>query len=206
MELEKTHSKIKKAITKSQHCQRNWDLSKKIPQDDLDTILYSVTNCPSKQNHSFYKVYAITNRDIINKIHENTHGFLLPNDEWTTNSQTLANLLLVFEEVAPTEKHTNKNQNYENGSNAVKNRDVHMAVGIAAGYANLTASMLGYSTGCCACFNGEEIEKILNLSKSPTLLMGIGFGDPTRNRRLHHETNQMFPTKKKEQIETVYIE
>jgi hypothetical protein len=29
---------LKKAIHKSQHVQRNWDLSKTIPQEDLDLI------------------------------------------------------------------------------------------------------------------------------------------------------------------------
>ncbi len=206
MEIEKTQL-IKKAVTKSQHCQRNWDLSREIPKDDLETIIYSVTQCPSKQNHAFYKVYAITNRDVIEQIHNTTKGFLLPNDEWTTNSQTLANLLLVFEEVTETSKdHEVKNKTYENGDKSIKDRDINMAVGIAAGYANLTATMLGYSTGCCACFDKEEVAKTLNMKNTPILLMGIGFSDPSRSRRLHHETNELFPTKRKEPIEVITIE
>jgi len=34
---------LKKAIHKSQHVQRNWDLSKTIPQEDLDLIAEAVT-------------------------------------------------------------------------------------------------------------------------------------------------------------------
>jgi len=191
---------IEKAIIKSQHCQRNWDLSKTIPEEDLELILFSVTNCPSKQNHAFYKVHAITNRDTIEEIHKNTEGFLLPSGDWTTNSQTLANLLLVFEEVDTSEAHKTKNMTYEKNSDFTKNRDAHMAVGIAAGYANLTSSILGYRTGCCACFDGNFIMEKLNMKTHPILLMGIGFADETRSRRLHHETNELFPTKTKEKI------
>ena len=43
-------SDIKKAIIRSQHCQRNWDLTKKIPSEDIKMIETAVTNCPSKQN------------------------------------------------------------------------------------------------------------------------------------------------------------
>ena len=64
------HTEVKKAIIRSQHCQRNWDLQKQIPQDDIDLIVHSVTNCPSKQNISFYKVHVITNRQFIENIHE----------------------------------------------------------------------------------------------------------------------------------------
>lgn len=199
MELHLQHNDIKKAVVRSQHCQRNWDLSKEFPQEDLETILYSVTNCPSKQNHAFYKVHAITNREIIEQIHTNTEGFLLPTGEWTTNSQTLANLLLVFEAIETSTAHKEKNKKYENQE--VKHRDINMAVGIAAGYANLTSAILGYSTGCCACFDPDKIKSILKMDKQPVLLMGIGFKDESRNRRYHQETNQLFPTITKEKIE-----
>ena len=51
-----SHMDIQKAVTRSQHCQRNFDLSKQIPEDDIDLIIHSVTNCPSKQNIAYYKV------------------------------------------------------------------------------------------------------------------------------------------------------
>ena len=69
---------IKKAVIKSQHCQRNWDLSKSMPKEDLDVLVFAATNCPSKQNVSFYKVHVITNRDVIEKIHENAYSKLSP--------------------------------------------------------------------------------------------------------------------------------
>jgi nitroreductase len=207
MTIKKTQLMITEIVNKSQHCQRNWDLSKKIPKEDLNTILHSVTQCPSKQNHAFYRVYAITNREVIEQIHKNTQGFLLDNGEWTTNSQTLANLLLAFGEVSQmSEEYKTKHQYYENNKNNTNHRDVNMSVGIAAGYANLTATMLGYQTGFCACFDVTALSQILNIKNKIILLMGIGFGNPDRNRRHHHDTNQLYPTKIKENIEIIFVE
>lgn len=200
-----THQDLEKAIIRSQHCQRNWDTTRSIPKEDLDLIIYSVSNCPSKQNHAFYKVYAVVDRNIIESIHETTTGFLLDNGEWTTNSQTLANLLLVFETIETSDSHKIKNQKYENNSKDTITRDSDMAIGIAAGYANLISNILGYKTGCCACFNATQIQEILGMTNCPSLLMGIGFGDPDRSRRLHHITNQQFPTKIKEKISVKII-
>jgi nitroreductase len=217
--MELIHDNIEKAIHRSQHCQRNWDLSKEIPQDDLDLILTSVTQCPSKQNIAHYKVHAITNRDLINSIHDNTQGFAVSYEPYKaeTNSQVLANLLLVFEA---------QGVNVANDSIAVRNdetlmlsqkgkltaeamalltRDRHMAVGIAAGYCNMTSSLLGYGTGCCACFDGGAIQKILGIDGEILLMMGVGFKNPDLNRRIHHTNHSfMFPTKSKQPIEVTY--
>jgi len=59
---------------------------------------------------------------------------------------------------------------------------------------------MGYGTGCCACFDGNAIEKLLKLDGPVMLMMGIGYKDATRNRREHHETGFMFPTKPKQKI------
>jgi nitroreductase len=208
-----THDVITKAIHKSQHCQRNWDLSKTIPDEDLALLVTAATQCPSKQNVAFYKVHFVTNRDIIENIHKNTVGFgrsMNPTD-LTTNSQTLANLLVVLESYVfssaedkiyrspEVEKIKRDSEHYF--AKPIIERDRNMAVGIAAGYLNMTATLLGYSTGCCACFDSNEIKKILNVNGDILLLMGIGFKNPNMNRRVHHvETDFMFPTKKKQPI------
>ena len=44
---------IKKAVIRSQHCQRNFDLTKSIPENDLELLIHAATNCPSKQNIAF---------------------------------------------------------------------------------------------------------------------------------------------------------
>jgi nitroreductase len=200
-------SDIKKAIIRSQHCQRNWDLSKEIPGDDLELIKTAVTECPSKQNVAYYTVHFITDRNQIEEIYNSTDGFVVnfQSNATVTNSQVLANLLLVFtdSEEEPMENIVGDkfvpSKFIETEEDMLK--DKHMAVGIGAGFANITASMLGYSTGCCACFDPTAVQKVLNTDKHVHLLMGIGFKDESRPRREHHVDDFVFPTKKKQQIQ-----
>jgi hypothetical protein len=196
---------LKKAIHKSQHCQRNWDLTREIPEGDLDIILTAATQCPSKQNIAHYKLHAVTNRDIIEKIHDNTKGFQV----YQTNSQVLANLLIVLEH-KPVIDHTNLFKFNKDIDQASKQqsylRDAHMAVGVAAGYLNVVSTLLGYSTGCCACFNGNAIKEILSLENDVLLMMGIGFKNSDINRRIHHnDPSFTFPAIKKEEIQVRYF-
>jgi hypothetical protein len=212
--MELVNENIEKAIIRSQHTQRNWDLSREIPQEDLDLIITSATQCPSKQNVAHYRVHAITNRDIIEAIHEKTDGFTVSYNPYqsTTNSQVLANLLIVLE--ATTVETRNVKSIYRNEQTvAIANnakdqmahetlmRDLHMAVGVAAGYLNMTAALLGYGTGCCACMDSGAIKDILKMDSEPILLMGIGYKDPNLNRRVHHKDHSfVFPTKAKQEI------
>jgi nitroreductase len=212
------HAEIKKAVIRSQHCQRNWDLEKTIPEDDIDLLTYSVTNCPSKQNIAFYKVHLITNRDVIEEIHSKTAGFKnYETGDYETNSQTLANLLIAFEAEDYMSRHSSdkvfRNDELwalDNGTltdkekNALE-RDANMAIGIAAGYINLTASILGYGTGCCACFNEIDVRNVIGCTNPIKLLMGVGFKNSSVNRRVHHKTGFVFPTKTKQEITVNHI-
>lgn len=219
-----TSSNITKAIRKSQHCQRNWDLTKKIDPDHLNTLKIAVSECPSKQNLSFYSVYFISNRDIIEKIHSATDGFALSasSNETITNSQTLANLLIAFVKndniISSDVWGSNQAQQLENFkivekeflSNSQENenllKDRMTAVGIAAGYVNLTANLLGYSTGCCSCYDERKVAEILEIKSEVLLLMGIGFRDQGRSRLEHHKNSEiLFPTLKKQSIHIIDI-
>lgn len=215
-----SHDEVKKAILKSQHCQRNWDLSQEVPKQDIDLFVSAVSQCPSKQNISYYKAHFITNRNIIEKIHNKTDGFIISFEDGTstTNPQVLANLLVVFESKnveLSDQKDIYRNQqtwdlkNSPDKSDEVSQcfqRDQNMAVGIAAGYLNLSASLLGYATGCCACFDGEGIQQLLGFSKQPLLMMGIGHRDLTKSRLAHHTDSEfLFPTKSKQKIEVQHI-
>jgi nitroreductase len=211
---------IKKAVIKSQHCQRNWDLSKAISDDDIELLSHAVSNCPSKQNVAHYKVHFITNRTIIEEIHKNTAGFtnyFTSPVKQETNSQVLANLLIAFEAL---DFKQNLNDNVFRNNEILDYirkgeidieqekamlRDQHMSVGIAAGYVNIIASMIGYNTGCCACFDTQKVANILDAKNDIMLLMGVGYSDSTRNRREHHTSNFVFPTKKKQPITVNYI-
>ena len=213
--MELIHGNIEKAIINSQHCQRNWDLSREIPQEDLDLLITAVTQCPSKQNIAHYKVHAITNREIIEAIHNKTNGFTVnpTTNESTTNTQVLANLLIVFEELQA--DHNNPEVKRRNAQllNLTKGRwdwdtmstvrrDLNMSVGVATGYLNMTANLLGYSTGCCACFDDLAIKEILGLKKEPILLIGIGFKDNNLDYRVHHNDHTfVYTSMAKQQIE-----
>ena len=212
------HDEIRKAIHRAQHCQRNWDLKQEIPKEDLDLFIESVTQCPSKQNIAHYRVHAITNRSLIEQVHHLTDGFtynLLAGQKQTqTNTQVLANLLLVFEGL-PTENKLTKTRNTEvaalvsntDNSNAeyVMSKDAHQAVGVAAGFVNVVASLLGYGTGCCACFDDVRVQRLMKLENAPVLLMGIGFKQEGVNRRVHHKNPEfVFPTMPKQDIEVVH--
>ena len=194
------NEQIEISIKKSQRCQRNWNLEKLIPEKDKKTIITAATECPSKQNIPFYNVYAIEDRDTIEDIHDVTY---FENDYGDgvgrTNPQVLANMVLAF---TKNNLETDANQetyNELNGNNTEYNRntidkDLHQSVGVAAGMVNLSASLLGYQTGCCACFNSDKVKDILKTEDEPILLMGIGIKDDTKNRRQHHVTDDMVPS------------
>jgi nitroreductase len=203
-----THLDIKKAIIRSQHCQRNFDLTKTIPEADVDMLAYAATNCPSKQNIAFYNLHIISDRDLIEKIHELAPGTHAYDEDGnmiaTTNSQVLANVIFVYEQLELedlTERGFNKWADADEADIEVFNRDRATAIGIASGYVNLTASMLGYNTGCCQCFLTNDIKELLGLKNRPAMIQGIGFRDAERNRRLHEKNGLMFPTRKKEEIQ-----
>jgi nitroreductase len=201
---------IIKAIHRSQHCQRNWDLESTIDAADLETLKTAVTQCPSKQNMAFYKVHFIQDRALIEAVHDCTKGFTVNYREktYTTNTQTLANLLVVFEwyeHIDDPERNEEALRHSQDASDPVAreifdhNRKV--ALGIAAGYLNLTASLLGYATGCCACFERDKVKEILGLENNAMLLMGVGVKNPSLNRRIHHvDQDFVFPIKPKQEI------
>ena len=208
-----SHKAIKKAILKSQHCNRNFDLSQNFPKEDIELFKTAVSQCPSKQNICFYNVHFIFDRKIIEEIHANTKGFGIDPDNYQTNSQTLANLLAVFEDAEiATDGRNEQLQALDKGAvskedKRILNKDRDQAVGIAAGYLNLTASLLGYVTGCCSCFDNQKVKEILGVKGKPLLLMGIGFKDMHRNRREHHlDKNFIFPSFKKQAVQVNIIE
>lgn len=203
---------IKESIHESQKCQRNWNLNEKISKEDKELIIEAATNSPSKQNLNYFKLHVIEDREVIEKIHENTKGFgpiykdfdanktpkkladkgishYQESDEegnWYTNSQVLGQMLLAFTKNEPTQIRE-ENDSYD--------EDRAMAIGISAGYVNMVATQLGYSTGCCKCMDSDTITDILG--ETPILLMGVGVADKTRDRREHHiENNFKFPSLK----------
>lgn len=211
---------IVKAIHRSQHTQRNYDLSRDIPLEDVKTIVTAATQCPSKQNIAFYDLHIVLNQDVINSIYELTTNIHSddPAYKGLSNPQILSNMLLVFSKKPhlTNKMHMEVDKGEDPEALRIVNNDTHTAIGLAAGYVNLSASLLGYETGCCSCvMNYEVLRDTLNIEGEPVLLMGVGFKNDGVNRRehalkgteQHAEQNwrDQFPTFKKEQIRTYLV-
>jgi nitroreductase len=197
-----TNTEIIDAIEHSQHCQRNWDLSKVIPEEHVNLFIEAVKRAPSKQNIAFYKAHFITNRTLIESIANYTMGNFINkwsenNNKYTgPNTQVLANLLIVFElyeDFSNPEIHTRNSEahaSFLNHSSELYKKilveDRFAAIGIASGYVALLANMLGYSTGFCACVQSEKIGALLNTGNRIILLLGVGFA----NEKLPHNLLQ----------------
>ena len=198
--------KLFKAIHRSQHVQRNFDLTKRIPEEDIATIVTAATQCPSKQNVAFYKLHVVKDRSTIGHIYTCCRTIPTPD-----NPQVLGNLVLVFEEYENYEKGSlNTNEEIvkqDEQSLKILEQDRFTALGIAVGYVNLVSSQLGYGTGCCSCIlDAPKLKSILELKKEPLLVMGIGYKQEGKNRRVHHlKDNKVFATRKKQPIEINYV-
>jgi hypothetical protein len=180
---------LEKSITASQRCQRNWDLDKQVPEEDIKTMKISVTECSSKQNRVFYKAIFIQDREKIEAIHNATDGFVynLETGASTTNPQTLANVVVAFVEDRDPSEPTRTTEEYNNGRiKGELKQDADIALGVGSGYLTLTANLLGYKTGCCQCFDRKVVGDILGNEK-PLLLMGVGFPGKNRSRLEHHK-------------------
>ena len=194
-----------KAVHRSQHVQRNFDLTRDMPEDDIATIITSATQCPSKQNVAFYKLHVVKDRSTIGHIYSCCRTIPIPD-----NPQVLGNLVLVFEEYENYDKESiNTNEEIvkqDEQSLKILEQDRFTALGIAIGYVNLVSSQLGYGTGCCSCIlDVPKLKALLELKREPLLVMGIGYAQEGKNRRVHHlRQNKVFATRKKQPIEVDY--
>jgi hypothetical protein len=167
------HQMIEKAVHKSQHCQRNWDLTQEVPEKDLKVMETAITQCPSKQNYAYYKPYIITDRKKIEAIYDQTDGFDY-NAEGDTvkNVQVLANVLVAFAE--DDQYKTATREDY---------RELNAIEAVEAGEEL-----------------PEQVRqrKILGTDKPVHLLMGVGIADESRPRREKHDDPEfVYPTYKK---------
>jgi nitroreductase len=179
---------IIKASSIAQRCQRNWDVNSVISEDTLDTLKQVIKNAPTKQNEEYYSVEFITDRSVIENIYQTTTYDKSSQDDRTKNPQVLANLLVVFFCEFPN-TYRNPEHEYEDHKGVMEN--VNTSIGIASGQLALSATLLGLSTGFCACFDVETVSQILN-KKNPKLILGIGYPDTSKSRLQHHKTESFF--------------
>lgn len=193
MDLEKEKYKI----IKLQKCQRNWDYSKKIPDEHIQHFLWIAENAPSKQWQAYYDVYYIKERKVIEEFYKWTWGsthLKKPPSTWR-NPQMNANFYILF---VGKESYPMRNC-YNDGSDA-KGKDGHMwdnaycHIGLAMGLIMKAAVDLGYETGCNKSngmgpdydYEWEKrmgiYEDVINNKKKLTYGIGIGFAQKDRPR------------------------
>ena len=199
---------IESAVDVSMLAQRNYDLSRIFPEKDLETLIYVASHSPSKQNEVHYRIRVYTDQSTIRKIYECTKRFavyrpgplseLRDGELWQDdaksvhNSQILSNVLFVYEDdedPARCGEHMLAQQCV--GSSYVNKLYVDSkatSIGVSVGQLILSASLLGYKTGVCSAMNDSEVAKVINSSRLPKLLVGIGYGNTDIDRRLHAET------------------
>ena len=179
---------IIKASVGARQCQRNWNLDAVVSEDMINTLKQVIKNAPTKQNEEYYSVEFITDRSVIENIYQTTSYDKSSQDDRTKNSQVLANLLVVFFCEFP-KTFRNPDHEYEDRNFIMGN--VNTSIGIASGQLALSATLLGLSTGFCACFDHQAVSQILN-KKDPMLILGIGYPDTSKSRLEHHKVQSFF--------------
>ena len=169
------HDKIKNAIEVTQRAQRNYNLTKTIPQKDIDTLIHAASNGPSKQNETHFNLRVYTDPAIIKKIHEATKLYAMfswdnvdevfndkdgnfnTKEEYTvTNSQIYANAVFIWcDDTANLRGGTHilgarKEASFISKQTLFEQKS--FSVGISAGQLSMAAALLGYKTGYCSAF------------------------------------------------------
>ena len=210
---------IKNAADITNRAQRNYDLTKTIPQEDLDTLLYAAVNSPSKQNETHYSLHVYTDQDIIKQIYSHTKKFTMIRDKQdsdesfkvekdvfiqddtksVTNSQIYANALFVYViEQGDTRGSQHRAAKENPNSNAAKvyGEQVAYSMGISVGELILSAGLLGYKTGICSALDTRPIRDILGIKQNPKLLVGVGIPNSQLERTQHADVlNKHIPEK-----------
>ncbi len=197
---------IKQAIDSSQKAQRNYDLSKSVTNEALDLLIYAAINAPSKQNETHFSLNVYTHQSIIKQVYNETKKFTLgieevldneKGEEWlydnrsVTNSQILSNILFVYvddegEARGATHLIGQTDDSFEKERRTFDEQK-NYSIGISVGELILTANLLGYKTGICSAMNQDNVKNLLNLDKTPKLLVGVGIPNSQLERTQHSD-------------------
>ena len=212
------HDKIKNAIEVTQRAQRNYNLTKTIPQKDIDTLIHAASNGPSKQNETHFNLRVYTDPTIIKKIHEATKMYTMFSDDnvdevfndrdgqyhykdeySVTNSQIYANAVFIW---------CDDQDNLRGGTHILGAREdaafiskqtlfeqKSFSVGISAGQLSMAAALLGYKTGYCSAFE-RNVKRTTPDKHLQTIINAeteprllVGIGYPNEGvDRLYHAT------------------
>ena len=194
-------------------CQRNWDLSKSIPDEHIKILAEVAKHSPSKQDEAYYDVLVITQRELIEELYRCSIGYwkALKKESWP-NPQTRANIIFAWVIKTP-----NTMRNYYqpddpfdkiNAFKALKDsylpgdkkgkdeisrtlENTYTSIGASMSVTAYVASLLGYSTG----FNKNigEFSKIINLDTDKYQLrytLGIGYPQKDKPHNIDDENRE----------------
>jgi hypothetical protein len=190
------------AIDVARRCQRNWDLSKTIPEEHIDHWIYLATHAPSKQDESFFDLYVLTDREKIDYLmREHSWGFTaFPGRDWVVrNPQMGANILFCFNrKMNEMEVRNHDKFGIVRDPNATSRWDnAYTAIGIASGIVAFSAAKMGYATGYGKNFGYKENPdsqrewgSVLGIPDDENrLTYSLGIGFPNENLKWSHSEN-----------------
>jgi hypothetical protein len=188
----------KRVIDKIRQCQRNWDLSKEIPDEHIQYWKYIATHSPSKQDEGYFNVRIIKNRDLIDQLKLHTWGQTVKVGSLkgvARNSQMGASVYILFtEKLSETPREIDIAGNLIELDDIVKTKNASVAAGIAGGLIAQSAASLGYCIGFNTNHSEPDIWHTLlriRVAKE-SLMFGIGIGIPQENRPRNETDEQEF--------------
>jgi len=178
----------KRVIDTIRQCQRNWDLSKEIPDEHIQHWKYIATHSPSKQDEGYYNVRIIKNRELIDQLKLHTWGQSVKVGNLkgvARNPQMAASVYILFtEKLSETQREIDIAGNPIALDDIVKTKNASVSAGIAGGLIAQSAASLGYCIG----FNTNHSEpdiwhSLLRIRVAKeSLMFGIGIGFPQENK------------------------
>lgn len=185
--------KIYNAVISQQGCQRNWDLSKTIPEEDIELMLHAATQSPTDKNECDFEIAVVTDRNLIEQIYKNATQNEIDKEKGeptATNSQVLANVLFCYIRTIDSLRIKRVS-----GFDKAQRR----SVGISSGNLTLVANILGYKTGFCKCLNDWFKDPSifnkngLNHYNGVELVVGVGYPNDGVTRNVHHYSGDFRP-------------
>lgn len=197
----------------AERCQRNWDYSSPISDQDLETLINVASNMPTKQNVEYYNLIVSTNlkfNEVCYKSAFNPDDPDFCDEEGKArNSQVNAPLLMIWvpkqqSSISKEGKDRLVLSNQENVKNNLGidpelGRNVDQAIGISSGATAIAAAHMGFKTGFCTCMHNPSIYDIAKdifkkeskelavarhlSSISGGLFLGIGYSDDLFDRK-----------------------
>jgi nitroreductase len=195
----------KKIVDSIRQCQRNWDLSKDIPQEHLDHLIYVATHCPSKQDEAYYNLHVITNKELIQELLNHTFAFsvpIVPNQFSINlrNTQMGANAYLLWtRKDPPTQREMLFNGVLYSTDDRRRKENAYAMIGISMGLVAYAAGSLGYKTG----FNSNHGQSHgsmhiwknkLGIPENEDVTFGLGIGFPQEGRARNETDETEFKT------------